>query len=181
MKKVVFLDRDGTINVDHGYVHEIDKFEFTHGAQEALKSLQSQGYVLAIVTNQSGIAAGYYKVSEMETLHDYMTSELAKVGVKIDVIAYCPHGRDGDCDCRKPGIGMIEQIEGRLGDIDYARSWTIGDKEADMMMGKAAGTKTALVASRYWQEEELTAKPDLMVKSLWEFAEGLKNEMKKGV
>ena len=171
MTKAAFLDRDGTINVDHGYVFEISKFEFTDRAAEGLKKLQQGGYALAVITNQSGIAAGYYGVAEMEKLHSYMKRQLLKSGVKIDAIAYCPHARAGDCECRKPKIGMIKQVVEKIGEIDFKKSWTIGDKEADVLMGQAAGTKTALVRSQYWQENDLAAKPDVIADSLWDAAE----------
>lgn len=171
MHKVIFLDRDGVINVDHGYVHEVEKFEFANGAIEGMKKLQAAGYKLAIVTNQSGIAAGYYGIAEMEKLHEYMLKEIAKSGVIISVLAYCPHGREGNCECRKPKLGMIKKIEVALGEIDYANSWMIGDKEIDMQMGKAAGTRTVLVRSKYWKKEDLVAHPDMVVDSLREAAE----------
>lgn len=168
--RVIFLDRDGTINVDHGYVHTIAKWEFTPQAVEALKLLQDAGYVLAVVTNQSGIARSLYPETDMQQLHAYLLSETAKAGVIIAAIAHCPHDRDSTCECRKPEIGMAKQIEAQVGPIDYAASWTIGDKEADAQFGRTAGTKTALVKSQYWQPEKLTIKPDLVVESLYEFA-----------
>lgn len=174
MLKVVFLDRDGTINVDHGYVHKIEDWEFTPKAPEALKMLQDAGFALAIITNQSGIAQGLYTEADMKKLHQYMEVELAKAGVKLSVITYCPHSRDkNQCDCRKPLIGMAKQIEEKIGPIDYAASWTIGDKEADLMFGKTAGTKTALLRSRYWKEGELAEQPDIVADSLYEVAQGI--------
>jgi D-glycero-D-manno-heptose 1,7-bisphosphate phosphatase len=176
MTKVVFLDRDGTINVDHGYVHTVQGWEFCKGAPEGLKLLQDAGYTLAIVTNQSGIAHGLYTEGSMLALHEYMKEELAKAGVTISAVGFCPHGRDQkDCDCRKPKSGMAKQIEKVIGPIEYAASWTIGDKEADWGFGKAAGTKTALIRSQYWQEAKLKEKPDLIVDSLFDFAEHITN------
>ena len=170
-KKVIFLDRDGTINVDHGYVNEAEQWEWCDGAIDACKQLQDAGYVLAIVTNQSGIAQGKYTVEQMHKLHDYMMAEFTAHGVEIAMIAYCPHGRDqDDCDCRKPKIGMAKQIEARIGEIDYAKSWIVGDKEADLLFGKNAGTHTALIRSRYWEDGKLAAEPDLIVDSLKEAA-----------
>jgi D-glycero-D-manno-heptose 1,7-bisphosphate phosphatase len=173
MHKVIFLDRDGTINVDHGYVHEIAKWQFTDRAPQALKKLQDAGYTLAVITNQSGIARKYYSEAAMNTLHDHMLRELAQQGVEIAAIAFCPHDRDSTCDCRKPSPGMARQIEEKIGPIAYGESWTIGDKEADVGFGKNIGTKTALIQSTYWQPEKLTQQPDMIINSLYEFAENV--------
>lgn len=169
MKKVAFLDRDGTLNVDHGYVHKVEDWEFNDRAPEALKKLQDAGFALAVVTNQSGIGRGYYTVEDMKKVHEHMVQELAKHGVKIDAIAYCDHDPDAACDCRKPAPGMAKQIEEQLGDIDYANSWMIGDKEADVLFGEAIGTKTVLINSKYWGSD-MGIKPDIVVDSLYEVA-----------
>lgn len=170
--KVIFLDRDGTINVDHGYVYTKEAWEFTAQAPEALKMLQEAGYILTIITNQSGIAHGLYEEKDMKQLHEYVVQQLQEHGVTIGAIAFCPHGRDqAECDCRKPKSGMTRQIEQQIGAIDYANSWTVGDKEADLGFGKNAGTKTALIRSTYWLEKNLTDQPDMIVDSLYEFAQ----------
>lgn len=173
MRNVIFLDRDGTINVDHGYVHSRDQWEFTVRAPAALKKLQEAGYALGVITNQSGIARGLYTAADMRALHEYMSAELAREGVTIDAIAFCPHDRDSTCDCRKPMPGMAKHIEEQIGAIDYATSWTIGDKTADMEFGHATGTKTALIRSQYWKEEELTTQPNIIADSLWEAVEAI--------
>lgn len=174
--KVVFVDRDGTINVDHGYVHRVDDWEFTDRAAEALKRLRAVGYKLAVVTNQSGIARGYYTAEMMHELHKHMEAELAKEGAGVDVVAFCPHDRDSTCECRKPNIDMARHAEHILGPIDYAQSWTVGDKEADIQFGRTAGTRTALIRSEYWTEEGLKQQPDLVVDSLWEFTQRIASE-----
>lgn len=171
MNKVVFLDRDGTINVDSGFVHKVEDWKFTDRAAEGLKKLKAAGFRLAIITNQSGIGHEMYTLADMEEVHRHMESELAKSGVKLDAIAFCPHRRDGGCACRKPATGMAKQIEEKLGPIDYEGSWTIGDKEADLKFGKALGTRTALIRSRYWEEAALSEAPDFLASSLYEAAE----------
>jgi len=177
--KVIFLDRDGVINVDHGYVYEIAKWNFTDRAPEALKKFQSAGYKLAVVTGQSGIARGYYEVADMERLHEYMVELLSADNVQINAIAFCPHGPDDGCACRKPKTGMRDNIAGQLGEIDYANSWMIGDKLDDVGMGKNMGTKTALVRSRYWEDSDLSDKnrPDQVVDSLFELSEKVVGEV----
>lgn len=168
MIKVAFLDRDGTLNVDNGYVHRPDQWQFVDKAIDGLKNLQNAGFALAIITNQSGIAHGLYTLEDMHTLHDYMKQQLAKAGVHIDAVAFCPHHRTGDCDCRKPKTDMAKQIEATIGAIYYPASWTIGDKTADLGFGKTLGTHTALIRSEYWNEAELTEKPDIIVHSLYD-------------
>lgn len=169
-KRVIFLDRDGTINVDSGYVHKIAGWEFTNGAIEALEQLQAAGFLLAVVTNQSGIGHKLYAERDVKILHNYMKEELEQSEVKFTAIVYCPHKRDGGCGCRKPETGMIKQIENKIGPIDFKKSWVIGDKIADLEMGKNAGTKTALIRSRYWQESDVKQQPDMIVDSLREAA-----------
>lgn len=147
MNKAIFLDRDGTLNIDYGYVHEIDQFHFIEGSIEALQQLKQMGYLLVLVTNQSGIARGYFSEQQFLQLTEWMDWSLADRGVDLDGIYYCPHHPDGigefkqDCDCRKPKAGMLNQAIKEL-KIDPARSIMIGDKMEDMMVGKSAGIKT---------------------------------------
>ncbi len=143
MNKAIFLDRDGTLNIDYGYVHEIDQFHFIEGSIEALQQLKQ----LVLVTNQSGIARGYFSEQQFLQLTEWMDWSLADRGVDLDGIYYCPHHPDGigefkqDCDCRKPKAGMLNQAIKEL-KIDPARSIMIGDKMEDMIAGKSAGIKT---------------------------------------
>lgn len=173
MSKVVFLDRDGVINVDHRFVGTLDKWEWIPGSIGAMKQLQDAGFELTVVTNQSGIGLDYYTLEDMHALHEMMEVELAKTGVKLAHIAYCAHAPEDECNCRKPALGMVRQIEEVIGPINYTNSWTIGDKEKDVLLGQAAGTKTALIPSEYWNEENLKVKPDMIVASLAEFANAI--------
>lgn len=169
--RVVFLDRDGTINVDRGYVYRRDDWEFAPGAIEGLKLLQSAGFTLAVVTNQSGIAREYYTADDVAALHGHMRSLLATEGVAIEAVAYCPHGPEEDCDCRKPQPGMAKQIEDQLAEpVDFAASWMVGDKPADVGFGAALGLRTILLESRYWQPGELECEPTHTAASLLEAA-----------
>jgi len=171
--KVAFLDRDGTINVDQGFVHKVKDWEFVDRSLESLKKLQDNSFALAVVTNQSGIGSGMYAVEDMLEVNRHMTDELLKFGVKIDVIAYCDHARDVECECRKPRTGMLDQVIGAIPDIDFENSWMIGDKEADVLFGQAIGVKTALITSSYWNEGDLVVKPDLVVDSLYGATEAI--------
>lgn len=171
-QRLVFLDRDGTINVDSCYVHRIEDWHFTLCAPAALSLLRNSGFLLAVVTNQSGIAAGVYTELEMHALHDHLRNELGKHGVEIAAIAHCPHAASDYCDCRKPKTGMVRQIVAKLyGPVDYAASWTIGDKVSDIEFGLSIGTRTALLRSRYWTPGKLSVSPDIVADTLFEAAE----------
>ena len=150
--KAIFLDRDGTINVDHGYVHKIDDFQFIEGVGKALKQLQDKGYLLVLVTNQSGIARGYFSEAQFHQLTEWMDWSLDEdYGVVLDGIYYCPHHPEAkleefkqDCDCRKPKPGMLLQAIEEL-KIDPSRSIMIGDKVDDLLAGKGAKINTNIL------------------------------------
>ena len=146
MNKAIFLDRDGTINIDHGYVHQIDDFEFIEGSINALKKLKEMGYLLVLVTNQSGIARGYFTEAQFLQLTEWMDWSLAEQGVDFDGIYYCPHHPDGkgefkeDCPCRKPKPGMLLDAMKAL-NIDPQQSVMVGDKIEDIKAGINAKVK----------------------------------------
>jgi len=146
-KKAIFLDRDGVINVDVGYVATVDDFKFIDGVIEALVKAKQKGYLLVIITNQSGIARGYFSQEQFDTLTQWMDWSLVDRGVDLDGIYYCPHHATkgiGDyklaCNCRKPNAGMILDAIDELG-IDVNQSILIGDKISDLQAGIAAGVK----------------------------------------
>ena len=140
MKKAVFLDRDGTINVDKGYVYKPEDFEFIDGAPEVIKIINKQGYLAVVVSNQSGIARGLYTADDVDMLHEHINMALKAHDAHIDAYYYCPHHPDfgAACKCRKPKPGLIEQAVVDY-DIDIAQSWMIGDKESDIECARAAG------------------------------------------
>lgn len=137
-KKAIFLDRDGTINIDKGYVYKINDFEFINKVPEALKKLKDKGYLLIVVTNQSGVARGYYKEVDIVNLHNFVNNILWKrFCVKIDKFYYCPHHENGivneyriKCKCRKPNPGMILKAVKDY-NIDLSLSYMIGDRDTD--------------------------------------------------
>ena len=142
----VFLDRDGVINVDHGYVSTWEQFEFLPGVPEALRELQDAGYLLIVVSNQSGIGRGYYSEADVESLNQAIAQHLdSTVGVTLSGFYHCPHHpteAEGEfrrqCDCRKPAPGMIRQAVLDHG-IDVKTSLLVGDKDSDIEAGRAAG------------------------------------------
>lgn len=135
--KAVFLDRDGTINADKNYLYRAEDFEFLPGAVEAMRMLQSHGFLLIIITNQSGIARGYYTENDFLSLTEWMLERLKESGVNIAKVYYCPHLPDAKipeyrkiCDCRKPETGLFEEAA-REFDVDMAKSFAVGDKMRD--------------------------------------------------
>ncbi|MCE0558092.1 D-glycero-beta-D-manno-heptose 1,7-bisphosphate 7-phosphatase [Motilimonas sp. E26] len=147
-KPAVFIDRDGVLNVDHGYVYEVDDFEFVEGAIEACQEIKQKGYLLVLVTNQSGIGRGYYSEDDFMNLTEWMDWSLADRDVDLDGIYYCPHHPEATveeykqvCECRKPAPGMLLTATKELG-IDLANSYFVGDKTADIQAGIAAGVGT---------------------------------------
>jgi len=147
----IFLDRDGTINVDHSYVYKIDDFTFIDGVIEALAELKKMGFVLILITNQSGIARGKFTEEQFIQLTEWMDWSLADRGVDLDGIYYCPHhSTEGvgeykqQCDCRKPMPGMLLAAQKEL-HIDMARSYIVGDKVDDLKAGIAAGVGTKVL------------------------------------
>ena len=160
----IFLDRDGTINVDHGYVHEIDEFEFIEGVIDAMRQLKEMGYALVVVTNQSGIARGKFTEAQFETLTEWMDWSLADRGVDLDGIYYCPHHPQGTidayrqtCDCRKPQPGMLTRAAADL-DLALDRSFVVGDRWHDLEAGQRVGARTLLVRTGYGRTEEASPK-----------------------
>ncbi len=143
--KAVFLDRDGVINIDKQYVSRIEDFEFTEGIFDTLRYLQDAGYLLIVVTNQSGIGRGYYTLEDFRKLTDWKLAQLAQKGIRIEEVFYCPHAPEWDCDCRKPSPKMLLEAKRRY-DIDMQRSWMVGDKLSDIDAGRNAGVgKTVLI------------------------------------
>jgi len=149
----VFLDRDGVINKDKGYVSKIDDFEFIEGSIEAMQLLKQNGYLVVVITNQSGIARGYYSEDEFMVLTEWMDWSLADRGVDLDGIYYCPHHPEKgigdykqDCSCRKPNTGMLDSAGKEL-DIDFANSYLVGDKLSDIQAGQKSHLKACYLVS----------------------------------
>jgi D-glycero-D-manno-heptose 1,7-bisphosphate phosphatase len=153
-RRALFLDRDGVINVDHGYVHKVEHFQFIPGSDAAMARLQAAGWRLVVVTNQSGLARGLYSIGDYERFTAHLRQQLAGAGVRLDAVLHCPHLADAavpayrlSCDCRKPGPGMLLQAARELS-LDMAASAIVGDRLTDVLAGRAAGVgHCALVRS----------------------------------
>ena len=159
MRRAVFLDRDGTINVEKDYLYRIEELEFIDGSVEAIRLLNEAGFLVVVVSNQSGVARGYYTENDVELLHRHIDSELEKSGAHVDAWMFCPHhpdvvGNDSPpCDCRKPLPGMLKGAA-RRHQITLETSVMIGDKLADVGAGIAAGCITILVRTGYGVDHE---------------------------
>jgi D,D-heptose 1,7-bisphosphate phosphatase len=144
-KPAAFLDRDGTLNHDDGYTHKIEEFRWIDGAKTAIKWLNDAGYLVFIVTNQAGIARGYYDAAAVDTLHEWMADELCELGAHIDDIRYCPHHPEGtvpelstECACRKPNTGMLTSLIEHWNPV-MSGSFMLGDTDKDAEAGIAVG------------------------------------------
>jgi D-glycero-D-manno-heptose 1,7-bisphosphate phosphatase len=145
--KALFLDRDGVINIDSGYVYKIEDFIFVDGIFNLLKIYQDSGYKLIIVTNQSGIGRGYYKESEYRTLTEFMINEFLKRDIKIEAVYHCPHSPGEKCSCRKPRTGMFMAAK-KDHKLDMKNSIMIGDKDSDMIAAKSAKVGSRILVSK---------------------------------
>ncbi len=142
MKKALFLDRDGVVNVEKDYLYKIEDFEFINGIFELCRYYENIGYLIFIVTNQSGIARKYYTEKDFITLSNWMSKEFLKHGIEISKVYHCPHHPDisGECSCRKPKSGMLLEAKNEF-EIDMKNSIIIGDKERDIEAGLNAGLR----------------------------------------
>ena len=156
MNKAVFLDRDGTLNYDVGYLSKLDNIYIFEGVVDSLKRLKDSGYLNIIITNQSGIARGYLSLSNLKTIHEKFLNILSYDGIcLIDDVFFSPYHIDGlieeytkESDCRKPGTGMIDKAV-KKHDIDISKSYFVGDSLVDMHCAKNAGLKKILVKTGY--------------------------------
>jgi D-glycero-D-manno-heptose 1,7-bisphosphate phosphatase len=156
-QRAVFLDRDGTLNVEKGYIRVVDELALLPGAARAIKHLNDAGFLTILPTNQTGAARGFYGLDHIHALHHRLEQLLwTEAEAKLDAIYLCPHLEKGTvaelaipCDCRKPGPGMVNQALQRFPTIDVSQSYVIGDKATDVAFGHAVGAKPLLVTTGY--------------------------------
>lgn len=168
LKGVVFLDRDGTINYDAGYINHVDNFIMYPYAAQAIRMLNKSGYYVIVITNQSGLGRGFFNEETLDEIHNYMVQSLKEQGANIDGIYFCPHDPNTKiekykavCNCRKPETGLVEMAFKDF-NIDKSKMYFIGDKYSDIMAGHKSGCKTIIVKTGY-------GKGDLIHKShKWE-------------
>ncbi len=155
MDKVIFLDRDGTLNEEVNYLHRKEDLRLLPGVAQAIRMWREQGYKIVVVTNQAGVARGYYQEADVEALHEYMNNLLRQEGAGIDHFFYCPHHPEHGigkyktaCRCRKPDVGLFLMAE-KFYQVDKAHSWMIGDKLIDVEAGRNYGVRTVLAGTGY--------------------------------
>jgi histidinol-phosphate phosphatase family protein len=156
-RSAVFLDRDGTLIVDRGYLRDPEGIEFLPGALEALASFQRTGLALVVVSNQSGVGRGLITAEEAGRVDERFLNLLTKAGIRLDGVYYCPHAPDAGCDCRKPLPGMIITAAKKLS-LDLGSSVMVGDKPSDVLAGQAAGCRAVLFAAG--PVDEASCRPD---------------------
>lgn len=164
-KRFVLIDRDGTLIVEKCYLSDPDQVEVISGAALALKRLQEAGWGICVVTNQSGIARGFFDMGQLGKVHQRLAEMLARFGVQLDGIYQCPHDPDAGCDCRKPLPGMVHQAVAAHG-FNPREAWVIGDKEVDVGLGHSVGAKSILVRTGYGKSLETESKADFIVDDL---------------
>lgn len=190
MNKAVFLDRDGTINEEQGYVNHFSRFKLFDYSLPAIKILNDLGYKVFIVTNQSGLARGYFNESLLKKIHNDLLKKADKENARIEKIYYCPHHLDGaikkytlDCDCRKPKPGMILKAEKEF-NISLSESYLIGDRYKDIQLAHSIELKSILVMTGYglgeftYQKKKWLKNPDFTCDNLLKAAHIIsKNEL----
>lgn len=160
LNRCVFLDRDGTINEEVNYLSQPNQLRLIDGAAEAVKSLNQAGFKVVVVTNQAGVARGYFSEQAVDEIHGALKKILREKGAQIDAVYYCPHHPTAgvgaykiDCHCRKPKAGMLERAANELR-LDLARSFVVGDKISDLEAGYAVRCRNILVRTGYGLESE---------------------------
>ena len=164
-KKIIFLDRDGVINKEVGYLYQTQDFEFIDGIFESCKYFKKLGYEIIIITNQSGIARGYYQKEDFHALTKWMLIQFNNQGVDILDVFFCPHGPESSCECRKPKPGMLIEARDKF-NIDMKNSWMIGDKEADISAANAAGISSTILVKSGHQVDEVNSSAKFILKSI---------------
>ena len=168
--QAVILDRDGTLNIDVGYLHDPEGFKFLENALAGVKKLFDSGYRIIIMTNQPGIGIGYFTEEDFYHVNRAMLRGFSNAGILVDKIYYCPHSKSVSCECRKPGQALIKRAEKEM-NLDMANSYFVGDKTSDMETGRRAGLKTILVNTGFGGGDgEFTGEPDYKAQDLLDAA-----------
>ena len=182
-RPAVFLDRDGTIVEEVGYLNHPSRFRLFPFAALAIRRLNEAGLPVVVVTNQSGVGRGYFPESVVSTVHEIMSRELTRQGASLDAIYYCPHITSDACDCRKPKPGMLERAA-REHSLDLRRSFVVGDRHGDIVLAENAGARSILVRSGYgegelaWHAPNWPKEPDFIAATLTEATDWILRQTK---
>jgi D-glycero-D-manno-heptose 1,7-bisphosphate phosphatase len=191
MRPVVFLDRDGTLNEEIGYIHDVSMLNLIAGAGESVKKLNQANVATILVSNQTGAARGFYGEEHITKLNDRLISLLEAKGAKLDGLYYCPHLETGKvpelsikCECRKPAPGLVQKAYAEHPDLDASRSYVVGDKASDVALARNCGAKGILVKTGYgqavtdgryqWKEE-----PDYLAHNITDAVNWILNDLNK--
>ena len=181
LRRAAFLDRDGTICEEMGYVNHVDRLRIFSFAAVAIRQLNEAQVPVIVVTNQSGVARGIFPESLVHQVHQKMIAELSADGARVDAIYFCPHKTEDACECRKPNPGLLDRAAGDHA-LDLSASWVVGDRYADLEMGHAAGARGILVMTGYGRGEyELhrtrwARQPDALAENLTEAVRRILND-----
>ena len=167
--KTIFLDRDGVINKDTNYLSKIEEFEFINGIFKTCQYLLSLDYEIIIVTNQSGIARGYYSEKDFQNITQWMLSQFKINGVKILDVLHCPHSPDSNCNCRKPKPGMFIKAKNKYG-IDMEKSWMVGDKEVDIIAANNSGIVNTILVRSGHEINEKKSNAKFIINSIYQIS-----------
>lgn len=172
----MFLDRDGTVSEEVGYLNHVSRFRMLSGVAGAIRTLNDARLPVVVVTNQSGVGRGYFPEALVHEVHERMISQLAAAGARLDGIYYCPHVGADDCLCRKPKTGMLERAASELS-LNLKKSFVVGDRGGDVAMAHRAGCKSVLVRTGFgegelaWHASKWPQQPDFVAKDLREAVE----------
>ena len=176
LRPAVFLDRDGTISEEVGYLNHASRFRIFPFVAKAICNLNEAGFAVVVVTNQSGVGRGYFPETLVQTVHELMTQQLIADGARIDAIYYCPHVKTDGCDCRKPETGMLK-LAAKEHALDLSRSFVVGDRFSDIELAHNANAKSILVRTGYgageleWHAGKWSIQPDHVAETLTEATE----------
>jgi D-glycero-D-manno-heptose 1,7-bisphosphate phosphatase len=180
----VFLDRDGTIAEEVGYLNHVSRFRLLEGVTGAIRRLNEAMLPVIVVTNQSGVGRGYFPESVVTEVHERMRAELLAEGARLDGVYYCPHVSADGCECRKPKTGMLDQAAREL-NLDLKRSFVVGDRYGDIEAANRAGARSALVRTGYgegelaWHAQNWPKQPDFVAENLDEAARWILKEVRR--
>jgi D-glycero-D-manno-heptose 1,7-bisphosphate phosphatase len=179
-RPAIFMDRDGTLSHEVGYVNHLSRFRLFSWTVDAVRLINRSGFLAVVVTNQAGVARGYFPESLIHDVHASLEASMAAGGARLDAVYFCPHHPSVgeapyrlDCDCRKPRPGLLKRAERELG-ADLRQSWVIGDRLGDMQLAWSVGARAALVKTGYglgeWERDVpgLARKPDLVAENVFE-------------
>jgi len=177
----VFLDRDGTVNVDYGFVAKPEDVKLLPGVVEAIRELNQAGIPVFIISNQSGVGRGYYTVDDVKAVNEEIRKQLAEQGAKVQDFYFCPHAPEENCECRKPKVGLIRQAM-EESNLDLKRIYTIGDKPSDVELAHNAGGMGTVVFSGQTKPEDIASwpfQPDFKAQDLIEDVKWILHDIKE--